>query len=1157
MRLIELFVQNPVKVTVGVLMVALFGVIALLRMPMQLTPEVEIPKISVATEWPGASPGEIEREIILEQEEQLQSVEGVTKLSAECQDSIGTITMEFRIGTDLSEALLKVNSRLQQVPEYPEEADEPVISTTDPRANAIAWFILRPRVASSDEIRAFQKENPDLAELLEPSARGHNAGLRTRRMTALVQEHPELRDRLKELLPQDIDVPKLRLFTEDFIEARFERVPGVSDSNVYGGQEEEMQVIVDPQRLAARGITVLDIRRALRAQNRDVSAGDLWEGKRRYVIRTLGRFAVPEQVAEVIIAEGPGGQPVYVRDVADVRLGYKKPTAVVKNFGTVCMAINCNRETGANVLDIMTGLKETAAALNSDLLRRRGLELIQVYDETEYIYSAISLVNQNIVVGGLLTILVLLLFLRSGRSTIVIALAIPTSLIGTFLLLQIMGRSLNVVSLAGLAFAVGMLVDNAVVVLENCYRHSQIGDDPFRAAVRGAEEVWGAIVASTLTTLAVFLPVLFVEEEAGQLFRDIALAISSAVGLSLIVSITVIPTAAARLLRRRKGDRDATDSTNADVPQQKTPVSHVSVLRLIDRLANKCVDGIVAVNRFLQLSVFLRLVTALLFVGLSIGISYVLLPQVEYLPAGNRNLAVGILLPPPGYNMDKTLELGVRLEGSTQKYWDVDADEKSPSQDGLEYPAISDYFFVASNRTVFMGMRSMDPQRVGELVELVQREAFQIPGTIAQVFQRNLFSSELGAGRNVDIEITGPELPHLIELGREIFLQVPDVVQVRRRVPLEQVPADAEILTQDDSTAEVVLAKAIAFPRPSLDLSSPEVHVFRKLEQATDMGISTDELGYTVDALIDGAYATDYYLGGDKIDLTIVGSERFAERTQDLGRLPVATPTGDLVRLDGLAYVRLTGGPEQINRRERQRAITISVIPPPQVPLERAIDDINREIVQPLVDRGAIGDEYRIRLAGTADKLLATWKALRWNILLALLVTYLLMAALFESWLYPFVIILSVPLGAVGGFLGLWLLNVYLSVLPGGQIQTLDVLTMLGFVIMIGTVVNNPILIVHQSLNHMREEGMDAQHAILASVRNRTRPIFMTTTTTVFGLAPLVFFPGAGSELYRGLGAVVLGGLVVSTTFTLILVPTMFSLTMQTKAWLANRLRLQ
>ncbi|NQT36206.1 MAG: efflux RND transporter permease subunit [Planctomycetes bacterium] len=1136
MQLIESFVRNPVKVSVGVLIVALFGSIAWMRMPMQLTPEVEIPKISIQTRWPGASPHEIEREIIQEQEEQLQSVEGVTKMSSECNNSSGTVTLEFKVGTDLAESLLKVNSRLQQVPEYPEEADEPIISTSDPRANAIAWFILRPRVASGEEIEAFVADNPDLEPLLRPAMAAHNAGLRNQRMLALVKEHPEIVARVKDLLAPDIEVPKLRRFAEDFIESRFERVPGVSNANVYGGREEELQVIVDPQRLAARQVTMLDIRNALRRENRDISAGDLWEGKRQYVIRILGRFRTPEQVADVIIAHGDGAA-VHLRDVTEVRHDFKKPTAVVKNFGTPCLAVNCVRETGANVLDVMEGLKEVNARLNQDLLRREGLELIQVYDQTEYIHSALDLVWQNIVVGGLLTIGVLLLFLRSGRSTIVIALAIPTSLIGTFLMLNLMGRSLNVISLAGLAFAVGMLVDNAVVVLENCYRHSQMRDDPFTASVRGAKEVWGAVIASTLTTLAVFLPVLFIEEEAGQLFRDIALAISSAVGLSLIVSVTVIPTAAARLLRQHNGDpAEEDDPASSDCSDEDTPGNGVArkgpwgqMLGAVDTQAGRFVDGVVGVNRFLQRSAWLRLAVVAAFVATALGLSWAMMPQVEYLPAGNRNLVIAIMLPPPGYNIDRSLEIGTELEEATRPFWDV-YHPQGQQAGRPDVPEIADYFFVARGRQVFMGLRAMDPNRAGELVELIYELTSEMPGTIVRASQRSLFSRELATGRTVDIEITGPELQPLINVGRDIFFQLS--------------PAAGE---------DQVVKGGRAFPRPSLDLKSPELHIKRKLEQAADMGISTEELGYTVDAAFDGAYATDFYVGGDKIDLTIIGDQRFARRTQDLRQLTMHSPSGDMTRLDGLADVTYTGGPEQINRRERQRAITISVTPPRDMPLEQAIDEINEKIVQPHIESGKLGDEYQIHLAGTADKLVATWNALRWNFLLALLLTYLLMAALFESWLYPLVIIFSVPLGAVGGLLGLALLNQYLTLLPNSTPQTLDVLTMLGFVILIGTVVNNPILIVHQSLNHMRQEGMTPNEAILASVRTRIRPIFMTTSTTVLGLSPLVFFPGAGSELYRGLGAVVLGGLLVSTVFTLVLVPTLFSLLMEAKAALIRR----
>ena len=1130
-NLVAACVQNKVKVTVGVLLVALFGGIALVTMPTQLTPEVQVPTISIETRWPGASPQEVERQIVQEQEDQLKSVEGVRKMSSESSDSAGTITLEFPVGTNMEEALLKVNTRLQQVPEYPIDADEPIVSTSSLADRPIAWFILGETPPSDEVIRAFAAEHPELADAVAPALRTSHIGLKLRRLRLAAEQHPEI----GEIVPEPIDVPKLRRFAEDVIEARFERVGGVSNSNVLGGREVEMQVIVDPERLAARQLTIADVRDALRNQNVDTSGGDFWEGKRRYVVRTLGQFRSPEQVEAVIIARRDD-RPVYVRDVGEVQIGYKKPDGMVRRYGTSVIAVNAQRETGANVLDVMAGLREATTELNAGPLKSRGLELMQVYDETDYIYSAIGLVQSNIVVGGLLTVAVLLLFLRSGRSTLVIGLAIPTSIIGTFLILNVLGRSLNVISLAGLAFAVGMLVDNAVVVLENIYQHYQRGDRVFTAAVKGTREVWGAVLSSTLTTLAVFLPVVFVQEEAGQLFRDIALAISAAVGLSLIVSITVIPTAAAAILKERPSaslasrvtgvGHDGATSNGRPKGARRRPLAAIGralswpVRRLIvaplDALGRGFVSAVVALNAWLQRGVIRRVATVALLVVGAVAASWMLMPKVEYLPSGNRNLVIGILLPPPGYNLDQLVEMGEEIQESLRPYWDVEAG--TPEAEALDFPVISDFFYVARGRQIFMGIRSADPLKSGELVPLMRSIGSRIPGVIVVAKQSSLFEQGLTAGRTVEVEIIGPDLPKLVGLGGRVLGQVGQMIP------------DAQ-----------------ARPVPSLDLSSPEVHVVPKWEQAADLGMNSSNLGYIVDALVDGAYASDYYEGGDKIDLTLIGQEQFAARTQDLRSLAIATPTGQLVPLAAVADVRLNSGPEQINHRERQRAITIEVTPPPEMPLESAMDLIRTEIIRPLEESGELDGLTRMNLSGTADKLQQTWNSLKFNVFLALVITYLLMAALFESWLYPLVIILSVPLGAVGGLAGLQLLNLFV-------LQPLDVLTMLGFVILIGTVVNNPILIVHQALIHIREDGMPYDRAIAEAVRSRIRPIFMTTTTTVLGLLPLVLFPGAGSELYRGLGSVVLGGLLASTIFTIVLVPTLFSLALEARDGLARLL---
>ena len=1120
MHPIESFVHNPVKVTVGALMVILFGLIALLRMPMQLTPEVQIPTITVETRWPGASPQEVEREIVKEQEDQLKSVEGVRKMTSESSDSSGKITMEFIVGTDMSEALLKVNSRLQQVPEYPEEADEPVLSKADSSDRAIAWFILSQRMPTRAEIAEYQRQYPHLAEELDPAQRAHNTGLSILRLRRAAAENPEIAG----LLPAaEIDVPKLRKFAQDFIEARFERCSGVANSTVFGGQDPELRVEVDPQKLAARRLTIADVRSSLRGQNLDVSAGDFYEGKRRWVVRTKGQFSSPEDVADHVLYVNEDG-PIYVRDVADVRLDHKKAESLVRRFGATNIAVNCQRETGANVLEVMNLLREANQELNAGVLADRGLVLTQVYDETNYIYSAVGLVNWNIIIGGTLTVVVLLLFLRSGRSTLVIWLAIPTSIIGTFLLLGLMGRSLNVISLAGLAFAVGMLVDNAVVVLENIYRHYQAGEPPFTAAVSATREVWGAVVASTLTTLAVFLPVILVKEEAGQLFLDIALAISCAVGLSLIVSVTLIPTACARLFRAQ----------NCQAVQRPRSGSF-RWLGALDWFGGQVVAGFVRLNEWLQQGVVRRLTVVLVMVTLCVLVTVVLWPKVEYLPTGNRNLAIGLILPPPGYNLNELMAMGGVVEDELRPYWDVDPG--SPAARELPFPVIGDWFYVARGRQVFLGLRAYDPTQSGPLTGLLwglnggPERPGRLPGTRIISFQSSLFEQGLAAGRKIDIEITGPDLNQLVELGGQIIGEFS--------------------LDPNRDRQESVIPGAQARPVPSLDLSSPEVHVELKGEYAASMQVSASDLGYAVDALVDGAYATDYYYGGDKIDLTIVGQESFIQRTQDVAAINIVTPTGELVPLSTLANVTLSSGPEQINRRERQRAITIEVSPPVSVPLQEAIERIQTEVVAPIRSSGRLQGGYAINLAGTADKLRNTWDALFWNVVLALAITYLLMAALFESWVYPMVIIFSVPLAAVGGIIGLNVLNLYLMA-RGIPPQSLDVLTMLGFVILIGTSVNNAILIVHQALNFLRRGDTTPRQAILDSVRVRIRPIFMTTATTVLGLSPLVLVPGAGSELYRGLGSVVLGGLLISTIFTLLLVPTLFSLMMDLLRWLSG-----
>jgi HAE1 family hydrophobic/amphiphilic exporter-1 len=594
--------------------------------------------------------------------------------------------------------------------------------------------------------------------------------------------------------------------------------------------------------------------------------------------------------------------------------------------------------------------------------------------------------------------------------------------------------------------------------------------------------------------------VVFIREEAGQLFADIAIAISAAVGLSLLVSITVIPMLSSRIL------------TTFEAPAGERGWKN---LWGVADAAYQLQQGAANLVYWINGSWARRAVVVVTLTAASLLLSYVLLPKGEYLPTGNSNFAFGIILPPPGYNLEETSSLRVPIEEHVRPIWE--AAPADPATQKLPGGGIRNFFYVAIPGLSFMGARANDPLRVREIIGPILEGIGRIPGAIGFISQSSIFQRGIAPGRAIDVEITGPELEVLIRHGGRVMGQV-----------MQLIPG------------------AQAQPIPGLDLDNPEVEVLTHRRRAAELQISNRELGFAVNALVDGAKASDYRLEGKEIDLTLKGQDNYAARTHDIEMIPIATPDGRLVTLGAVAEIGVINGPVQINHSERQRTITIRVQPPETTPLEEAMDKIRDEIIAPMEREGALGGLYRINLSGSADKLTQTRRAFQWNFILAVVIAYLLMASLFESFLHPLVIMFSVPLGAVGGFLGLWVVNRF-------TYQALDVLTMLGFIILVGTVVNNAILIVHQSLNHIREEGMEPREAIREAVLNRMRPMMMTTGTTVFGMLPLVIAPGAGSELYRGLGAVFAGGLIVSTAFTLLMVPALFSLALEMQAALARR----
>jgi HAE1 family hydrophobic/amphiphilic exporter-1 len=1049
MKLVDISIKKPVSVTVGVILVVLFGFISLLRIPIQLTPNVDKAEISVETSWRGASPVEVEREVVDVQEDELKNVEGLDTIKSESRDGLAYIQLLFEVGTDTDAALLKVSNHLDQVKQYPDDMDKPVVKSGSRWGKAIAWIVLKAQ-------------------------EGYEG-----------------------VLSHEYD------FCDEYVKPRLERIPGVASANIFGGQERELQVIIDSDAMAARDMTIPELMRALEVENRNISAGDFDEGKRRYIVRTVGEYEGPEDVSRVIVKR-VNGVPITVGDVARVSMGHEDIRMVVRHDGIPTIVMNAVREAGSNVLIVMKRLTDALEELNNGLLKDRKLSIERVYDETNYIYSAIGLVKQNIVVGGILAIVVLLVFLRNVTSTLIVSLAIPISAVGTFLLMTLFGRNINVVSLAGMSFAIGMVVDNSIVVFENIFRHREMGKSRVEAARDGTVEVWGAVLASTLTTIAVFLPILFVQEEAGQLFRDIAIAISSAVGLSLVVSMTVIPCLSARILGSVKKPRKKTKSSWS-----------------LYGLAGAVTDGMARFVYWVCGRISTRAGVVVIMTGLAVGMAWFLMPKTEYLPAGNREILFGFILPPPGYNLDELQNIAENVEEGILPL--IEDGQESAVAKELGLPPVKNFFYVAWGQQVFMGIISKIQERTRELMPYAYGVLGKIPGIWPFVQQPSLFESDVGEGRSIKIEIKGPELEVLIALGRQIF------GQVAAHLPGAQIR-----------------------PIPSLDLGNPEMRIVPNRDRLTRIGMTTADLGKAVDALIDGAIATEYRLYGEEIDLVVKGEEARLERTQDVANLLIQTPMGERVTLGSLADIRLEEGPTQINHIGSERAITIQVNPPAEVPLEEAMATIEDKVVGPIKSSDQLGSLYRIDLSGTADDLIRTRQALQWNFVLAIVISYLLMAALFENFIYPLIIMFSVPLAAAGGFIGLLLVNVYIDAL-GQPPQYLDIITMLGFVLLIGIVVNNAILIVHQALNNIRDSQMEPRVAIRESVRSRIRPIYMSSVTSVFGMAPLVLTPGAGSEFYRGLGSVVVGGLLVSTVFTIFLVPALLSLVLDASSVVRRR----
>ena len=1013
MRLTRASLANPAAVAIVASVVVLLGFLSVFRIPVQLLPNIEKPVVTVSAAWPGASPREIESEITVPIEEVLQATPSMTEMSAWSMPNFAWIQLEFALETDMTRALIDIISRLNRLRPLPGNADRPNVSMGewgDANDQLIEYFIEQLQGTEADLIR----NKRYLREVIRPEV----AGL--------------------------YGVSRVSMF------------------DTSGNSSDQLQIVVDPYKAAELGI---DIARAADRIGRsaNISSGVVDVGRRSYTLRIEGRYDVDE--LENLILDWRGGLPIKLGDVAEVVYGPPKREGFIYHNGRSAARFSISKTNEANVLDALDGVKRRMNELNETDFRERDLFAAYSFDPSVYIKRSINLLSGNLAAGILLAIGVLWLFLRQWRATMIIALAIPVSLLTTFVVLSLAGRSLNVISLAGLAFATGMVLDAAIVVLENIVRLRERGETPADAADAGSSQVWGALLASTATTVAIFIPIMFLQDVEGQMFADLALTIAIGVTVSLLVAITILPTASRYWMRQ-------------------LPPDHADASRW-DRLADRIVALTSTQRR--RLGWIAGLMSG------SILFTVLLWPESNYLPPVQRDTVDSFLFFPPGTN----------IETADREIAQLLINRLEPHLSGEKEPAIRDYFLWSfpGGSGGWLAINPADGSNLDEFQSVVQNDMVSgIPDMFSFTMRRSLFGGFEGSN-SVEMRLAATDVDAI----------KPAVASAMQLIPQRMPGASAQ--PQPDPFAE---ANELRFTPNDVRLA--------------EVGWTRQDLTRVILELGQGVWLGEYFTGRERVDIYLK-TTRF-DTPEEMAALPVATPAGGLVPLGELASISVAPSPAFITRINRARVYSLIVNPPKGMSLEALVEELKTTIEPEL--RDLMPADGTIQYAGSVQDLERAIGTLGTNFLMAIGLLLLIMAGLFRSLKDAILVVISIPLAAVGGVFAITIVNAI-------NFQPLDLLGMIGFIILIGLVVNNAILLVAQT-RAAEDKGLNREEAVQQALRYRLRPIFMSTLTSLFGMLPLLVVPGAGSEIYRGMAAAIVGGMAVSTLFTLLLLPSLLQL---------------
>src|SRR5215472_12831221 len=1001
--------RSPIGVIVVAVFVILVGLLSLSRLPLQLFPDVNKPVLSIQAGWRTASPEEIESEILEPLESVLQGMPGVEEIEGNAFPGFANINLKFALGTDMKNALVEVIGRLNRTRPLPIDADRPDVSLGE-RGNSnetLSWFFVQLLPGTAGPIEA------------------------------------------------------QRRFIEDTVRSRLESIPGVAAVEVNAGPLENVRITLDLARAAALGIGVPEIaNRAASANN--VSGGLLDVGRRQYTLRFTGRFA-PEQLGALVLT-WRDGRPVHLADVATIDVAPPPRQFFAYQNGNPAFGIQVFRANGANVLATLDQVKAAVAELRDGPLKAHGLGIEQSFDASLFIRRAVRLLTENLIVGALLALVVVWWFMREWRVTLLIAATIPVCLCATFVTLDLFGRSLNVISLAGLAFAVGMVVEGAIVVSGNVVRLREAGMPLEEACRKRSRQVAGALLASTATTIAVFVPVLFLKDVEGQLFGDLALTISSAVAISIVAALTLLPAALGFVLRR---------------PMRHTgygagwPWLTEWILRVTD-------------SRARQLAWVLGLLV------LPLLLAWWLLPPLDYLPPVKRAAIDSFFDFPPGMSPEEVHRelLPTLLE------------RMRPYMEGRAEPHLKNWYILTWPGGGTIGARVIEENRIGELEQLVRDKiTVGLPDTRVFTVEGDLFGGIGGSARSVGIHLQSEDSATL------------NRVAVEGRALLEKVFPGAAVQS---------------FPNPE-DLSL-ELHAVPDDRRIAEVGWDRATLGTVVRTVGEGAWLGEYFDGKSRLPIVLRSSG--GTTPEDIDNVPLMTPSGLIVRLGDLVQLSTVPGPPAIRRINHRRTVTLTIDPPATLSLEKVLATIDTEVLPEL--RAHMPPDGAMRLAGSADSLSKTLSAMSRVFVMALIVLLLLMTVLFRSLRDSVIVLLTVPLALAGGVLGLRLHDLV-------KFQALDLLSMIGFVMMIGVIINHAILLV-AAVRSVESEGVTLEEGIRAGLQQRLRAILASTLTGALGALPMAVNPGPGSVIYRGLAAVNIGGVVLSLAFSLVLIPALMRL---------------